>query len=436
MQLVKSQREAAQLRDDRRKFLSSVREKEEALEQAMEQERRAQAEVENLRGALDESMEIATFTQTELEDLKRTSEETTRHLYEDLEEAQSELALLTPIRSVSACSTGGGRGGGEDEDGVDGGRRSIEGGGRRPRRFFRMASFEEEGEEEEEAEEEGRRRGEEAEGGDGGGDSDLDAYGTPNAKGDDDEQVSPILPASTGGRPGTGGVGDCDGVAEEEREAYFGGQAAKLQQDLEQQLRLNAASTPQHSAITPTAIPDSQGTAIDGVDSCSSYRTTNNLGHRNSSGGGSSLEESGCGRPPSLALFDDVGRDRAETIVGGSAAVVVVSSADTATLGGSRGGGGGSGGGGVSDGVSSGSASDSSDSGSTGRVYDAWDDDDDDSAHGDGAGKGRGGAKSSRRTGECSGCGGCESIGEVMEALSNWRPFGWCYPASPGRTAV
>ena len=213
-------------------------------------------------------------------------------------------------------------------------------------------------------------------------------------------------------------------------------QAAKLQQDLEQQLRLNAASTPQHSAITPTAIPDSQGTAIDGVDSCSSYRTTNNLGHRNSSGGGSSLEESGCGRPPSLALFDDVGRDRAETIVGGSAAVVVVSSADTATLGGSRGGGGGSGGGGVSDGVSSGSASDSSDSGSTGRVYDAWDDDDDDSAHGDGAGKGRGGAKSSRRTGECSGCGGCESIGEVMEALSNWRPFGWCYPASPGRTAV
>lgn len=49
MQLVKSQREAAQLRDDRRKFLSSVREKEEALEQAMEQERRAQAEVENLR---------------------------------------------------------------------------------------------------------------------------------------------------------------------------------------------------------------------------------------------------------------------------------------------------------------------------------------------------------------------------------------------------
>lgn len=131
---------------------------------------------------------------------------------------------MTPIRSVSACSTGGGRGGGEDEDGVDGGRRSIEGGGRRPRRFFRMASFEEEGEEEEEAEEEGRRRGEEAEGGDGGGDSDLDAYGTPNAKGDDDEQVSPILPASTGGRPGTGGVGDCDGVAEEEREAYFEGQ--------------------------------------------------------------------------------------------------------------------------------------------------------------------------------------------------------------------
>lgn len=49
LQLLKSQREVAQLRSDRRNVLSSVREKEEALEQSVEQERRTQAEVENLR---------------------------------------------------------------------------------------------------------------------------------------------------------------------------------------------------------------------------------------------------------------------------------------------------------------------------------------------------------------------------------------------------
>ena len=52
MQLQKSQREVAQLRDERRNALSSVREKEEALEQSVEQARRTQAEVESLRSVV------------------------------------------------------------------------------------------------------------------------------------------------------------------------------------------------------------------------------------------------------------------------------------------------------------------------------------------------------------------------------------------------
>ncbi|CAM9806580.1 unnamed protein product, partial [Laminaria digitata] len=105
--------------------------------------------------------------------------------------------------------------------------------------------------------------------------------------------------------------------------------AKKRQQDLEQQLRLNAVSvsTPPHHVVTP--IPESEDSATDSINSCSSYLTTKNRQHRhgnsnsNSGGSGSSSggrgsgeNGSGCGRPPSLALFDDVGgRERAETIV-------------------------------------------------------------------------------------------------------------------------
>ena len=95
-------------------------------------------------------------------------------------------------------------------------------------------------------------------------------------------------------------------------------QAAKLEQHLEQQLRLDAASTPAHHVVTP--IHESEDSTSDSIDSCKSYRTPKNPGRRdssNSSGSGRGLGESGCGRPPSLALFE-VGRERAETIVGDS----------------------------------------------------------------------------------------------------------------------
>ena len=79
-------------------------------------------------------------------------------------------------------------------------------------------------------EEMGAGRGEEEEleeGDDRRDDSDLDTYGTPLAKCNDDH-VSPILPASTGGGSragsGEGSGGDCRGVAEEERAAFFTGQ--------------------------------------------------------------------------------------------------------------------------------------------------------------------------------------------------------------------
>lgn len=48
-QLLASQRDAAGLREERRQYLSAVREKEEALEQSMAKERRSQAEVDSLR---------------------------------------------------------------------------------------------------------------------------------------------------------------------------------------------------------------------------------------------------------------------------------------------------------------------------------------------------------------------------------------------------
>ncbi|CAN0463276.1 unnamed protein product [Ascophyllum nodosum] len=76
-----------------------VRDTEEALEQAVEHERRAMAEVELLR---DAHMEMVAFIQTELEDSKTSAEEKTKQLYQELEEVHAELALLTPSKGEGA----------------------------------------------------------------------------------------------------------------------------------------------------------------------------------------------------------------------------------------------------------------------------------------------------------------------------------------------
>ncbi|CAN0361499.1 unnamed protein product [Ascophyllum nodosum] len=105
-QLSVCQRELAQVQEQKCAAMQMLRDREEALEQAAENERRGTAEVESLRQALDDSMETIAFAQTELEESKSTIEEQTKHLYQELEKAHAELALLTSGKGDGHVSIG------------------------------------------------------------------------------------------------------------------------------------------------------------------------------------------------------------------------------------------------------------------------------------------------------------------------------------------
>lgn len=193
-------------------------------------------------------------------------------------------------------------------------------------------------------------------------------------------------------------------------------QAATLQQELQRQLRLSASSPHGKHAASPAA--NGHGSATNSTSSASSYRTAGqSRPHTLDNNSSSNIRSFGdFNGPPSSSSVTAGGRSRTGTIVVESETVLVSSNSSSSTDRAAA--------------RSNASVDANGDGGGfacvvTGRgggsVYDdPWSDDSDDD--------GEGGDRRSRRGRGRAGAAGDCGLGEILGALSSWRPFAWCQP--------